>query len=496
MKRLARSRPMYLALSIAIAMTLLPDGAQGAPPTPAFGPSIDPYAVYEGQSTCSTDPKPGVVDFSRMALAAYPYTGSYGISRECNLGGQSEHKEGRAFDWMVSASNSRDVGAVDDMINWLLATDRYGNRHANARRLGVMYIIWNNWMWRAYDVTRTTNASSDPHDDHIHISFGWDGAYARTSYFTGGYGCSPDTAGCPLTRLGGSDRYATSVVVARAAVPESDTVVIASGEPAHLVDGLVAAPLATAHSAPVLLTQGSTLPASVGAEITRRGATRALVVGGEGAVAASVVDQLAGLGVSDVQRFAGVDRYATAAAVAGAVGSPAGRAFVATGLNSSLVYALLAGAPGAALQAPVLLVPPTQVPPVVSAALADLGVASVQVVSPPALVPDAVLAGLPGATRIAGTDAYSVSTALATAVAPVVGVADVVLGSGDAAHVVDSLPGGVFGRAVLLTPTASLSTVTRSWLAAHPEVASVTVLGGTGAVTDFTARMASLYVTP
>lgn len=185
MKRLARSRPMYLALSIAIAMTLLPDGAQGAPPTPAFGPSIDPYAVYEGQSTCSTDPKPGVVDFSRMALAAYPYTGSYGISRECNLGGQSEHKEGRAFDWMVSASNSRDVGAVDDMINWLLATDRYGNRHANARRLGVMYIIWNRYMWRAYrpDDGWQPYSGPNPHTDHVHFSFSWAGALQQTSWW-------------------------------------------------------------------------------------------------------------------------------------------------------------------------------------------------------------------------------------------------------------------------------------------------------------------------
>jgi hypothetical protein len=468
-----------------------------APPTPDLGPTIDPLQPYDSSegTTCSTTVQPGVVAVQNLITRAYGAQ-SFGTLRTCSATSKSGHEEGRSLDWMNNAANAAQKARADEFVAWLLATDKYGNQFAMARRLGVMYIIWNDWMWRSYDVTRRDNPSSNPHTDHIHISFGWPGARAQTSYFTGGYGCSPDTAGCPLTRLGGTERFATAVLVARAAVPESDTVVIASGEQNHLVDGLVAAPLARAHDAPVLLTLGSSVPAVTAAEITRRGASRALVIGGEGAIAASVVDQLAALGVTDVQRFAGADRYGTAAAVARAVGSPSGRAFVASGLNPSLLYALVAGAPGAATQVPVLLVPGDRVPAEVSAALTDLGVSSVRVVSPPAVVPDALLGQLPGATRVAGTDVYTVATALATAVGAETGTTEVVLASGNATNIVDALPGGVFGRPVLLTPSTSLSTATRSWLVANPAVESVTVLGGTGAVSDFAARMASLYVSP
>jgi peptidoglycan hydrolase-like protein with peptidoglycan-binding domain len=42
-------------------------------------------------------------------------------------------------------------------------------------------------MWRAYDPARgwAPYTGSAPHTDHIHFSFTWDGAYARTSWWTG-----------------------------------------------------------------------------------------------------------------------------------------------------------------------------------------------------------------------------------------------------------------------------------------------------------------------
>jgi peptidoglycan hydrolase-like protein with peptidoglycan-binding domain len=56
-----------------------------------------------------------------------------------------------------------------------------------ARRFGIMYIIWNKKMWRAYDPGRGWAAytGSSPHTDHIHFSFSWDGADKRTSWWTG-----------------------------------------------------------------------------------------------------------------------------------------------------------------------------------------------------------------------------------------------------------------------------------------------------------------------
>src|SRR5439155_13269391 len=62
----------------------------------------------------------------------------------------------------------------------------------------------------------------------------------------------------PATRLAGADRYETAASVSQRVAPATaDDVVLASGERAHLVDSLVAAPLAKAKGGPLLLTTGS-----------------------------------------------------------------------------------------------------------------------------------------------------------------------------------------------------------------------------------------------
>ena len=74
--------------------------------------------------------------------------------------------------------------------------DKAGNRYANARRLGVMYIIWNDKMWssyrpsegwRPYSSCADTPASAYDtacHRNHIHLSLSWEGANGRTSFWT------------------------------------------------------------------------------------------------------------------------------------------------------------------------------------------------------------------------------------------------------------------------------------------------------------------------
>ncbi|MEU3597441.1 hypothetical protein ABZ714_01695 [Streptomyces sp. NPDC006798] len=154
------------------------------PTTPDFGPEIDDYAAYQGQRTCDPAAKPGVAEFKDLVLATYPSTTNMGISRACGSGGQSEHKEGRAWDWGVSAATQ--AGIANEVLDWLLATDRHGNRHALARRLGIMYIIWNRRIWEAYRADRgwTAYSGPNPHTDHVHLSFGWPGARKETTWWT------------------------------------------------------------------------------------------------------------------------------------------------------------------------------------------------------------------------------------------------------------------------------------------------------------------------
>jgi len=159
-----------------------PSGGNVTPATPSFGSSIDGYTSYVGQSSCSGSSKPGVTAFKDLVLATYPCTSSGGIVRGCSVGGKSEHKEGRAWDWMIKAGHP----AADALLSWLLATDAHGNKHANARRLGIMYMIFNHKMWRAYSPGSGWQpySGSNPHTDHVHFSFSWDGANKKTGFWS------------------------------------------------------------------------------------------------------------------------------------------------------------------------------------------------------------------------------------------------------------------------------------------------------------------------
>ncbi|MFY1574590.1 FG-GAP repeat domain-containing protein [Verrucosispora sp. WMMD703] len=168
------------------------------PPTPDFGPAIEPLAPLVSQSTCDPTAKPGVVGFKDLLVGHYGHH-NWNIDRPCSWGGTSEHKEGRALDFALNANNSTQNARANEILNWLLATDRHGNAHALARRFGIMYLIWNKriWSasrasegWRPYDCT--PGDASDCHTDHIHFSFSWPGARKETSWWSGGHSIGAD----------------------------------------------------------------------------------------------------------------------------------------------------------------------------------------------------------------------------------------------------------------------------------------------------------------
>ena len=179
------ARPLVLALLLLslLGSTVPAAAAPRAPRT--YTSAIEAMSPYQGQHICSPTAKPGVVAFRDLVLRSYPGTRSLGISRACTVGGRSEHKEGRAFDWGVNVSRPAEKAAADDLIRWLHATDRYGNRFANARRLGIQYVIWNRRIWSAYAPTWRAYSGPSPHTDHVHLSFNWPGANKQTSFWTG-----------------------------------------------------------------------------------------------------------------------------------------------------------------------------------------------------------------------------------------------------------------------------------------------------------------------
>jgi len=168
------------------------------PRTPAALPSaIEDLASYVGADSCDPKAKPGTLALAELLRTTYPRT-SYGTDRTCGVDPlpTSEHYDGRAVDWMVSPSDPVQVADAKAMLAWLMATDKAGNTYAAARRLGVMYLIYNNRIWGAYNAASGwrpySSCASHPgpawdttcHRDHVHISLSWEGAMKRTSWWT------------------------------------------------------------------------------------------------------------------------------------------------------------------------------------------------------------------------------------------------------------------------------------------------------------------------
>jgi hypothetical protein len=194
--RPALIRRALLSCTVALATTVMVGGlapaAQGAtvqgPAAPVAAPaSIEPFATYQPQSTCTPGAKPGTLALANLLLEYYHAGQNGGISRNCSIGGRSEHKEGRAFDWMLSANRSEDRATANQFMAWLLGKGPHGEATYNARRLGVMYVIWNGHIWSADHAALgwLRYSGLNQHIDHIHISLSWSGAMKQTSFWTG-----------------------------------------------------------------------------------------------------------------------------------------------------------------------------------------------------------------------------------------------------------------------------------------------------------------------
>ena len=153
-----------LAATHAAAATVTPQ------PTRTLPTALDVVPAYQDQRSCDPAAKPGVEAYARMVLTTYRQGHSGGIVRGCGIGATSEHKEGRAFDWMLSVNNPAEKAAGDALTAWLTGKDAHGVVGGNARRLGVMYVIWNRRIWSTYRIADGWRpyTGSSPHTDHVH----------------------------------------------------------------------------------------------------------------------------------------------------------------------------------------------------------------------------------------------------------------------------------------------------------------------------------------
>ncbi len=197
--RIAATVLTALTLAVGIGATTPASAATPKPVVPKSLPAaIEPLAGYNPANSCDPTAKPGAVALGKLLTTTYPGT-SYGISRTCGVDSlpTSEHYDGRAVDWMNSVRVKKEAAQAKTLISWLSAEDGDGNAYANARRLGIMYMIWDGKIWGAYSADRGwrpySSCADHPekgwdstcHRDHIHFSLSWAGAMAKTSYWTG-----------------------------------------------------------------------------------------------------------------------------------------------------------------------------------------------------------------------------------------------------------------------------------------------------------------------
>lgn len=297
-----------------------------------------------------------------------------------------------------------------------------------------------------------------------------------------------------VTRLDGSNRYATSVRVAAARQPSATTIVVVSGADAARPDGLVAGTLAQAADGPILLTGTNALPSVVVDEVQRREATTAYLVGGPASVTPAVESQLRALGV-DVTRVGGRNRYETAANVAREVarlrgGGPVTSALVASGEDRALADALGSAGPAGATGRVLLLVRRDVVPSATADVLKELGVRDVSIVGGPVSVGTTTETALKdaapdGIRRLYGRNRYDTAAALATALADEVGVATVAVTSGEDSAMADAISAGALGHITVFAQRTQVPAVTDAWLTARKAAINEgLVIGGRMSVSD------------
>lgn len=234
---------------------------------------------------------------------------------------------------------------------------------------------------------------------------------------------SAQSTGWRVERFEADSGSGISTTVARRAWSDVTTVVMARGD--QFADALAAAPVAALLEAPLLLTDRQEMPRHVWEQIEHFLPERVLLMGGTAAISDSVVEELEGWGVEHIERIAGANRFATAAAAMdfvranGGTGDP----YVVRGEGAGHIGGwedAVAVSQHAAMQgAPILLTRPDDLPDETIAAIEGDGADRVTIVGGQAAVSGGVSDDLWGlvddVARLDGVSRYHTSLAVADA---------------------------------------------------------------------------------
>lgn len=297
-----------------------------------------------------------------------------------------------------------------------------------------------------------------------------------------------------ITRVSGVDRFDTAVLVsAKYFASGSANVVVASG--ANFADSLSGSALAARLDSPLLLVRKESAPEAVLAEIVRLKPTRIIVLGGVAAIAQNVVDQIDAQSSAEIIRLGGETRYETSAKIVEyGWSSTAESVYLVSG--EGYPAGLLAGGAAGLQDSPVLLTRPASLAPSAIDLIGRLKPRNLRVVSygssgagflSSAVVEAARAASTTGFSWINGADLYDVSLTLATITGRL--TSTVVMTTSEAFP--DALAAGgtagYLGHSLLMTGRTCMPQKVADLLAAN-NVTALTVIGGTAAISEDSAR--------
>lgn len=207
-------------------------------------------------------------------------------------------------------------------------------------------------------------------------------------------------------RISGMNRFETSANISFEGWETSEVAVIATGR--DFPDALSATPLAYKYDAPLLLTDTKNLPGSVAEELVRLEVKEVILIGGASVISADVVKQLNDLGITNISRISGKDRFETSVNIAKEVG-PSNGIVVAAG--KSFADALSIAPVAAQLGAPILLTQKEDLPAAVDNYVKSLDLVEGSiVVGGEGVISNHVLTKLPAPERLSGADRYATNS--------------------------------------------------------------------------------------
>lgn len=309
-----------------------------------------------------------------------------------------------------------------------------------------------------------------------------DGSYSATCNVTVS---NEALSGKNIIRLGGVDRYETSVTISKSGWQNGSAyAVLATGK--DYPDALSAAPLARKYSAPILLTDKDLIPKSTLDEIKRLKTTRIFICGGIGVVSKAVETQLNSIGIT-IERLGGTDRYATSVAIAGKLGAVSGELMVANGYEWS--DALSASSIAAKMGIPIILTDKNKLPDSINSFIGTKNFSKAYILGDTDLISSTVATKFINSERVVGSTEYERNINIIKRFQSNIDLSNICVATG--ADFPDALSGSVLAAtlssAIILVDNNNLQAITTEYAIQNlKNTNNVYIFGLQGAVTNDT----------